>query len=100
MINIPVLRPQLPSADAMLPYLRRIEGARIYSNWGPLVQELEQRLARHFALPEGSVATASCGTAALVGATLAVAGRASDRKPLAIIPAYTFVATAAAIEQC
>lgn len=36
----------------------------------------------------------------MVGAILARAGRASERRPLALIPAYTFVATATAAEQC
>jgi dTDP-4-amino-4,6-dideoxygalactose transaminase len=97
---IPVMRPKLPSADQVLPYLRRLDSSRIYSNWGPLVSEFEGRLCEHFALPAGSVVTASSGTAALVGAILAAAGRATPERPYALIPAYTFVATAAAAEQC
>lgn len=98
--DVPVMRPQLPTADQLLPYLRRIDAARTYSNWGPLNAELEQRLCVRFSLPEGGVITASSGTSALVGAILATAGRASVRKPLAILPAYTFVGSAAALEQC
>ena len=50
---IPVLRPQLPSAERLLPYLRRIDDARIYSNWGPLSVELEGRLAERLGVPAG-----------------------------------------------
>jgi len=97
---IPVLRPLLPTADRLLPYLKRIDASRSYTNWGPLVSELERRLADHFALPESTVVSASSGTAALVGAILATAGRARPERPLALVPAFTFVATAVAVQAC
>ena len=96
----PVLRPQLPDAESLLPYLRRIDSARIYTNHGPLAAELESRLAERLALPTSGVACAASGTAALVGAILAVAGRASRERPFAVMPAFTFVATAVAAELC
>lgn len=97
---VPVMSPQLPSADRLLPYLRRIDAARTYTNFGPLVQELEDRLTAQLLLPSGGLVTASSGTAALVGAMLATAGRATAERPFALMPAYTFVATAVAAEQC
>jgi dTDP-4-amino-4,6-dideoxygalactose transaminase len=36
----------------------------------------------------------------LIGSILASAGRGGDDRPLAILPAFTFVATASAVEQC
>jgi len=99
-VSIPVVRPWLPDAERLLPYLRRIDAARIYTNWGPLATELETRLAGHFALPDRAVVSASSGTAALTAAILATAGRATSERPLAILPAFTFVATAIAVEQC
>lgn len=98
--NVPVLRPLLPKADRLVPYLRRIDATRIYSNHGPLSVELETRLATYLGLPAESVACASSGTAALVGAILATAGRARDERPLAFLPAFTFAATAGAAEAC
>ena len=98
--GIPVLRPQLPRTERLLPYLQRIDAARVYTNWGPLACEFEGRLARALSLPEGGVVSASSGTSALVGAILAVAGRASEERPLALIPAFTFVATATAAQEC
>jgi dTDP-4-amino-4,6-dideoxygalactose transaminase len=98
--NIPVLRPQLPSADRLLPYLRQIDAARYYSNGGRLVQQLEGRLAAQLRQPQGSVVAAASGTEALIGAILASAGRATPERPLAVMPAYTFVATAVAAEHC
>ena len=97
---IPVLRPLLPTANRLLPYLSRIDETRTYSNWGPLVHELQQRLCSHLGQPPGSMVCASSGTAALVGAILATAGRATSDRPLAVIPALTFVGTALAVEEC
>jgi dTDP-4-amino-4,6-dideoxygalactose transaminase len=97
--EIPVLRPLLPTAERLFPYLSRIDASRCYTNWGPLASELEQRLADRLGVDGHSVVSASSGTMALVGAILATAGRARDR-PYAILPALTFVATAIAVEQC
>jgi len=97
---IPVLRPQLPAAESLLPYLRRIDGTRFYTNWGPLCSELEQRLSAHFSIQGARVVSASSGSAALIGAILATAGRADTDRPVAIVPAFTFIATASAVEQC
>ena len=97
--KIRVLRPRLPSAEQLLPYLRRIDATRVYSNHGPLCRELERRLSKQLRLPADNVVCASSGTIAIVGAILAVAARAKA-KPLAVVPALTFVATASAVEQC
>ena len=80
--------------------MSRIDRSRCYTNWGPLSSELEERLAHRFRLHEHGVVSASSGTAALVGAILATAGRATADRPFAILPALTFVATAIAVEQC
>lgn len=97
---IPVLRPRLPPAQALLPYLERIDRARVYSNWGPLGAELEERLTGRLGLGKGAVTLAASGTAALSGAILAAAGPARPERPLALLPAFTFVATAIAAARC
>jgi hypothetical protein len=99
-MHIPLLRPVLPTAEDLLPYLRRIDRSKIYSNWGPLAEELSGRLTDIFGLPSGSVVTASSGTAALVGGMLAVAGEGDAKKKYAVTQSMTFVATLSAIEQC
>lgn len=83
-----------------MEYLRRIDAARIYTNRGPLVLELESRLEAHLGLPAGGVASASSGTSGIIAAILATAGRATTSRPFALVPSYTFVATAVAVEQC
>ena len=100
MDRLPTLRPRLPRADHILPYLRLIDNARTYSNHGPLVRELEQRLAERFGLEAADITTASSGTTAIIGAVLATAGSAQKERPLAVIPAFSFVAAAVAVERC
>jgi dTDP-4-amino-4,6-dideoxygalactose transaminase len=94
------MRPQLPRAQDLFPYLHAIDATRFYSNHGPLSVELGRRLAELFRLPANSVACTSSGTDAIAAAILATVGRARLERPFALLPAYTFVATAAAIEQC
>jgi dTDP-4-amino-4,6-dideoxygalactose transaminase len=98
--RLPVYRPLLPTADRLRPYLGAIDDSRTYANWGPLVMQLESRLAALLGQAEGTVVSASSGTAALVGAILAAAGQATPGRPLALVPGLTFVATAIAAEQC
>jgi dTDP-4-amino-4,6-dideoxygalactose transaminase len=98
--KVPVMRPLLPASERLLPYLRRIDATRIYSNFGPLVGEFESRLAGHFGLGDGCVVSTSTGTSALVGAILGSAGRAQRDRPLALMPAFTFVASAVAAQEC
>jgi dTDP-4-amino-4,6-dideoxygalactose transaminase/predicted RNA methylase len=93
---VPVCRPLLPSAASLAPYLRRIDTARRYTNHGPLAEALTAALAIRMGT-EG-VCLASSGTAGLTGAILAQAGRATAARPLALCPAYTFVAAALAAE--
>jgi dTDP-4-amino-4,6-dideoxygalactose transaminase len=95
-----VMRPMLPTADRLLPYLRRLDAARIYSNFGPLTIEFQTRLAGRFKMSADSIVSASCGTTALMGAILAAAGPATKSRPHALVPAFTFAASAAAVERC
>ncbi len=89
-----------------MPYLEKIDANRWYTNRGELVNALEARLDELLGAtaPAGAdstrAMTAASGTAALEGAILATAGRATSRRPLAILPAYTFIATALAVEAC
>ena len=83
---LPVCRPGLPAADALLPYLRQIDAARHYTNRGPLVRLLEQRLAQTLGLPDHGLRSASNGTSAIEIAILAAAGPATPARPLALIP--------------
>jgi dTDP-4-amino-4,6-dideoxygalactose transaminase len=91
---IPVLRPQLPTTDELVPYLRRIDASRYYSNHGPLVREFEHRLAAHFGVAPDELTTASNGTSALTAALMATGSARTGKRCL--VPSFTYVASAAA----
>ena len=97
---VPVMRPMLPDAERLLPYLRRIDAARLYSNFGPLTIEFQNRLVELFGVRADGIVAASSGTAALMAAILATAGPATPKRPFALVPAFTFAATAVAAERC
>ena len=93
--KVAVARPRLPVAEAILPYLERIDEARWYSNFGPMVVELERRLAARLG-EETLVCTASNATQALA---LALKAMDLPEGALCAMPAWTFVATAHAVIQ-
>jgi len=95
--GIPLLTPQLPDRAALQPYLERIDLSRHYSNFGPLVVELETRLASTFSahtkLPL-EVVTISSATA---GLELALTSLDLPPGSRVLVPALTFVASLTAI---
>jgi dTDP-4-amino-4,6-dideoxygalactose transaminase len=92
-LALPVAKPRLPLADEILPYLRRIDQSRWYSNGGPLVGEFEARLASYAG--DGTVATVGNATLGLALALLAYDLPAGS---LCMVPAWTFAATGHAIQ--
>ncbi|WP_415714109.1 aminotransferase class I/II-fold pyridoxal phosphate-dependent enzyme [Roseibium sp.] len=91
--NVPVCRPQVPTFANYEKYLNAIDQSGWYTNFGPLNEQLERRLASHFNLERGNVCLTSSGTAALVAALRAVC---LPGKKACLMPSWTFVATAAA----
>lgn len=94
MIRIPIARPRMPKVDALLPWLRQIDDNRNYTNFGPLVSQLENRLAARVGADPACVITVSNATSGLTLALQAVAG---GRPGVCLIPSWTFVATAHAV---
>jgi dTDP-4-amino-4,6-dideoxygalactose transaminase len=90
--TIKVLIPRLPSTDAVLPYLNRIDSARIYSNYGPLHHEFSARLSQLTGAP-GITITCN-GTSAI---ELALRVRAKSGRRYCLMPAFTFIASAHAV---
>lgn len=88
---IPVMRPRLPSATRLAPYLKSIDTSRVYSNFGPLARSLEDRLAEHYGLKQGTVATVANGT---LGLAIALAVQQPPPGSLCAMPAWTFIASA------
>jgi len=89
--TVPIMRPKLPAAERIVPYLRRIDEARIYSNFGPLVASFEERLATHLGLAGETVVTMANAT---MGLMLTLAALGARPGTLCIMPAWTFVASA------
>ncbi len=86
MNGIPMGRPLLPPAKMLMPYLSRIDENRWYTNYGPLVQEYEQRLSEVF---QCYVAATSSCTSGMTAALLA-----QEIHGEVFLPSWTFVATA------
>lgn len=93
---VPILRPRLPDADALAPWLRAIDASRVYSNFGPLTRNLERRIAAH--TRAAGAATVCNGTVAL-SLALQAAGVTPGDAFLCLMPAWTFVATPASAVQ-
>ncbi len=91
---IPVLRPKLPTVDRLAPYLAEIDRSRLYSNFGPHAELLEERLAAHFGLSGGTVTTVANAT---LGLTLALMAQDAPPRTFCVMPAWTFVASANAV---
>jgi len=93
--HVPIARPRLPTRATIATYLDRIDDARRYANYGPLVTEFESRVAAR--LGHGAhVVTVANGTVAL---TLALRAAGAEPGTLCVMPAWTFVASAhAALE--
>jgi dTDP-4-amino-4,6-dideoxygalactose transaminase len=94
MSNIPIMWPKLPLTSQVTPYLNAIDASRIYSNYGPLVLSLEERLAARFGLAKEMITTVANATQ---GLTLALAAMAAKPGSLCILPAWTFIASAHAV---
>lgn len=86
--RMPVLRPKLPLAAEVLPYLEEIDERRWYSNAGPLVVRLEEQLSRH--LGGCSVVTTANAT---VGLTAALHAQRVPAGSVCLMPSWTFAAT-------
>jgi len=96
-IHVPLLIPVVPDRDALWPYLGRIDQARHYSNFGPLVQELEARLVQRFQAHTALDMHVSTVSSATLGIELALATLDLPPGSLVLVPALTFVATLTAV---
>lgn len=97
--NIPLLRPLLPNADVLMPYLREIDENRWYTNFGPLVQRLERKLLG--SLSDGCERKDSLHLTTVnnctVGLELVLSALALPEHSRVLVPGMTFVATATAV---
>lgn len=91
--QIPLMRPKLPDAAQLMPYLREIDANRWYTNFGPLEQRLTGRFAAQFGVTGDQAVCLSNATTAL---SISLAALAGGDGRYCLMPSFTFVATAQA----
>ena len=90
-MTIPVMKPKLAKFEMAEKYLREIDLNRVFTNYGPLVKQVELRYADYLGVKPKNVV-------ALVNATLAIQGCVQVSKIQKwAIPNFTFAATAHAV---
>ena len=100
MITVPLLRPQLPDVRALTPWLERIDSNRYYTNFGVLHDEfLAELLALQRSSDNGTV-HGVLTSSATAGLELAVSNLDLPAGSRVAVPAFTFPATATAVQRC
>lgn len=89
---IPLLVPSLPDRKALSPYLDAIDANRYYSNFGPLVKSLEQKLAERFQTHTQHPMHVVTVSSATMGLELALMALELPKGSKVILPALNFVA--------
>ncbi len=89
-VRFPFIRPSVPAPAEWLPELEASYEVGWFSNRGPALQAFEEDLAERFGRPATAVANATVGLTAVLLA-LNVRGRV-------VLPAFTFPATACAVD--
>lgn len=91
---IRTLVPSMPSTSQLKPYLSRIDESRWYSNFGPLSEELSERLARHLGVSQENVCLIGNATLGIQAVTeIAI----NDDEACVELPSFTFPASAMAV---
>ena len=93
-VCVPLLVPEMPSPQQLMPWLERMHAARHYSNFGPLVLELEAAFAQQFGVSHENLTTVANATQ---GLELVLQALDLPVGAHVLIPAFTFVATATAV---
>lgn len=89
MKNLPLIRPVMPDPQDFIPYLAASYRQKQFTNYGPCVQLLEQRIQAEYAPPGRSVimtANATCGLTAVLNSVC-------DIRETVLCPEFTFPAT-------
>jgi dTDP-4-amino-4,6-dideoxygalactose transaminase len=98
--NIPLLRPLLPRAEALMPFLTRIDESRHYTNFGLLHNEFLQRLLDWQQNLDGASIHGVLTSNATLGLEFSVASLDLPLGSRVAVPALTFPATATAVLRC
>ncbi len=97
MKKIPFLKPNLVRLRSYQKYIEKIDEAKIYTNYGELNNEFEQRILSEYFNGLGSVTTVNNATLGLI---LAISQVKRPRGKYALMPSFTFSATPLAAMWC
>lgn len=86
------MRPLLPLAEHVMPYLKQIDQNRWYTNFGPLVENFEKRLADFYGVSPPHIKSMANGTEALINILKAME---LPKGSFCLMPSWTFIATPA-----
>lgn len=93
--KIPILIPEVPNLKKISRYIKQIDESKIYSNFGPLENELRRRLSELWQVPSHCIVTACNATLAIQGAI----ETSEESEKIWKVPSWTFVATPLAIHK-
>ena len=99
-LRYPLVDPDPPRLSAHLDVLRRVEQSGIFSNNGPELRAFEAEATEHLFGGRGACLGVGNATLGLMLAIRQAIGREGARGKLALMPAFTFAATAQAAEWC
>ncbi|MBT2291612.1 DegT/DnrJ/EryC1/StrS family aminotransferase [Paenibacillus albidus] len=91
MKRIPFMKPNLVKSETYIELLKEIDHSRIYSNYGKLNTKFEQEIITHIYQGEGYASTVNNAT---IGLMLAIMMAKRPQGKYAIMPSFTFSATA------
>jgi dTDP-4-amino-4,6-dideoxygalactose transaminase len=94
-MKIALLIPSMPTAEEIFPWLKKIDAATWYSNFGPLNHEFEQAILKFFTAADSLHMTTVANNT--VGLELSLQALKLPPTAKVLIPAFTFIATATAV---
>lgn len=98
MQRLPLIAPQPPRLSMMTDALRAIEARGSYSNGGPVVRGFESAATARLFGGQGACLAVNNATLGLMLAIRHAAGPRAGSGALALVPAFTFAATAQAVQ--
>jgi dTDP-4-amino-4,6-dideoxygalactose transaminase len=98
MQRLPLIAPQPPRLSAITDELRAIEARGTYSNGGPVVRGFEAAATARLFGGQGACLAVNNATIGLMLAIRNAAGPRAGSGALALVPAFTFAATAQAVQ--
>lgn len=93
-MRYPLRRSRLPRTEEIVPYLEGIDDRKWYSNFGPLSEEFEHRLAARFGVESEQLQLTSSAT---IGLYLALTALDLPKGSYCAVPSLTFPATVSAV---